>query len=74
MASHAAASSAVRARYASSTDQPASASPSAVRVSRASACTVTPACLAASIAATLTFTNRTPGSLKAVCEAVVKSW
>jgi hypothetical protein len=46
---------------------------SAARAERASATTATPACLAASNAATLMFTNRTPGAAKTVRDAVVKS-
>jgi hypothetical protein len=46
---------------------------SVVRVSRASATTPTADAFAASNEATLMFTNRTPGSLNAVRDAVVKS-
>jgi len=44
-----------------------------VRVSRASATTISAECLAASKASTLTLMNATSGLAKIVCDAVVKS-
>src|SRR6202046_5077041 len=73
VACQSAASSAARSRYAGSADQPARASASASRAARASATTATPDCFAASNDATLTLTNRTPGSANAVREAAVQA-
>ena len=73
VASHSWASSAVCVRYSSLTEYSPSAADSASSASRASATTDNPPCFTESNEATLMLTNRTPGSLNAVRDALVKS-